>query len=193
MDASVNDGENQKEIRKNFALLVESAAENYALSAMILDGLMTISGSNRADASSLISRYQPRANSSIVKALIWQFIYDATKAYRICERTAQHLHISRDRRKDFLKKFRPLQAVRNISDHTFDPTGNPRKKNIKASTQEHNLQGLTMGVDQTSMIIVSGKILVGDIDIAILGKEVLFLVPEAGFMALANWETQQGR
>ena len=170
------------EIRSNLALAVEIASENYLLAAHMVDGYIGVVARREIFAS--VNVLLARADSTIVGALLRQFIYSSNQAYRICEQGAPHLDIDVNARRQFVREFRGLNALRNIADHTYDVAKNSRRKNQKASPQEHDTSVGVAAVDETSLIIMEEKILMGKLDLVPLGKHMLSFREVAGWASM---------
>lgn len=172
------------EIRRNLALAVEVAAENYLLAVHMLDGCIGIVA--RREIPVNLNMLLARADGTIVQALLRQFIYSSNQAYRICDQGASQLDIDINARRQFVREFRSLNALRNIADHTYDVAKNTRRKNQKASPQRHDTSVGVAAVDETSLIIMDGKILVGKVDLVPLGKHVLNFRDVAGWASMRS-------
>jgi hypothetical protein len=106
-----------------------------------------------------------RVRSRITKALALAFLFDVSRAYRICEHAAQSLKIPREERRLFLKELRPVITVRDVNEHGADPKTTSHKKS-HPRLHIHESSNLHLALTETGMIIIGDKtILMGPVNL----------------------------
>ncbi|MGJ4953210.1 hypothetical protein [Bradyrhizobium sp. HKCCYLS20291] len=164
-----------------FALLLETACEDFELAQDLIAGRLRVASASDAQTdNTVVSRKLElrslRASPRIQMALAKSFLFHARRANRVCTFNKAALNIDRADRKQFLKDTDPLTAVRDVNEHGFDGKGS-----IKPSM--HEQEGGTL--DETSMVIAGPtKILMGPLNLYDYYLAVDRMRKLAGFEAL---------
>jgi hypothetical protein len=168
MNGEMSDG-------KSFALFIETACEEFRILDSLIEGKTKIVTSDPRDF---------RTPGSIQMALARSFVFDVARAYRICEH-GRVLEGNPGERKSFLKYIKDIKLVevRGVNEHGFD-AGNAkrgRQKHSKPCTHAHDLEGVRIGIDETSLFIGKGKVLMGPLNLYDVYERVEKMRQIAGF------------
>ena len=111
-----------------FALLIETACEDFEILLNLIDGNLQVTSSPRANdaANPPPQRVILRASPRIQMALAKSFVFNARRANRVCERNKALLPLDRSERKSFLKGTAPLIPVRDVNEHGLDDSNSAK-------------------------------------------------------------------
>ncbi len=157
-------------IRTGFALMLETACEDFEILQRLIRQETTVVSSHQRD--------KFRAAFRIQMALAKSFVFHAVRARRICEHGHGSLGIDRLERTRFLKGTEGLLQVRDVNEHGFDA-------NASSKPSMHHQDGGSL--DETSMVTdTENKILMGPLNLYDM------YVPTARMRALAGFASLHG-
>jgi hypothetical protein len=144
-----------------FALMVETACEEFNVLNRLVRGEIRLVSDTTG---------MPRILMCIQMALAKSFVFHVARAYRICKSGSQFLRKYPSERKLFIKYLDSinLAGIRDVNEHGFD-SGNParggRSKDSTPSMHSHEVEGMKIAVDETSLMIFPDRILMGPINL----------------------------
>jgi hypothetical protein len=165
-----------------FALMVETACEEFNVLNRLVRGEIRLV----SDATGM-----PRILMCIQMALAKSFVFHVARAYRICKSGSQFLSKYPSERKLFIKYLDSidLAEIRDVNEHGFD-SGNParggRSKDSTPSMHPHEVEGMKIAVDETSLMIFDGKILIGAVNLYDVYPQVERMRQLAGYASLSG-------
>lgn len=153
-----------------FALLLETACESFEILDRIITRKTTVASDNQRD--------NVRDPARIQMALAKDFLFNAMRAYRVCERGAGLLELDREERKRFLRNCASIRAVRDVNEHGYEPNS--------ASAPRMHVHP-SVRTDETSLSLVGPKELVmGPLNLYDVYCHVARMRAIAGFHALSQ-------
>ena len=159
----------------DLAVLIEGACDAFEALKDTVSGTAKITGVHH--------RFLP----TVQRALAQSFIFQTTRAYRMCKHAAGKLSLPRDDRKAFLRDVQEVVSVRDVNEHGSDQSRNRGSQISRPSTHVHDEDGLTAALDETSLIFLSeDKYLMGPLNLWDIFRPVLRLKQVAGFIALGH-------
>jgi hypothetical protein len=166
------------EAKEALALQIETAAEQFAILKALVSGEFEVVTRRH-------TTLGDRAPLRIMMALAKDFLFSATRAYRICEHAPDDISIPRDERKAFLKDLRPIIGVRDVNEHGFDVHNRGRTKRSRPAMHHHESESVVL--DETSLVILSpDAILMGPLNLAEIIEPIERLRKLAGFHSLSR-------
>jgi hypothetical protein len=154
--------------RTGFALMLETACEDFEILQRLIRQETTIASSHQRD--------KFRAAIRIQMALAKSFVFYAVRARRICDHSHGLLGIDRLERTRFLKGTEGLLQVRDVNEHGFDA-------NASSKPSMHHQEGGML--DETSMVVMGDdKILMGPLNLYDMYIPVARTRGLAGFASL---------
>jgi hypothetical protein len=172
MKKPMSDGE-------KFALMVEIACEDFETLERLVRGelklVSTASGQDDTTAPDWVR--EPKAKKTVVMSLAKSFLFHVARAKRITEDSPQFLRNHAKERRLFLKYLNSigLTGVRNVNEHGFD-AGTP-----DSSPSIHVHDDGNIALDETSLSMIGGKILMGPINLRDVYPKVKQMQQIAGF------------
>ncbi len=173
--------ENQISTEKAFALLVETASEQFSvLRGLVERKFLFLEAVDDESRNGALNCF--RAAACVQMALAKEFLFNSVRAYRILEHGASELKITREQRNCFKATLATIVSTRDVNEHGFDPTKGPRGKESRPTMHHHEADSVLL--DETSLVILgSDKILMGPINLADVFKCVESMRKVAGFSA----------
>jgi hypothetical protein len=155
-----------------FALMLETACRDFEVLIALVRNDFSITAADQFLAM--------RARGAIRMALAKSLVFNAARAFRICERGAQNLNVPSDERKAFLAAMRPILDVRHVNEHGFDPRPGRRGKNSRPSMHFHHVANVIL--DEVSLnILGEQRILMGPLNLADFYAPMKHMCALAGF------------
>ncbi|GAD09168.1 hypothetical protein GFGA_1c1237 [Gluconobacter frateurii NBRC 103465] len=146
-------------LHDKLCIKLAAACEAYELMASLLSNEKLIVSSD--------GKVSRRSSSTAIVALAKQFVFEAARAYRICEHAGNKIGIDKTENRIFRTNLSNLVRSRSVNEHWTDPVG------LKDSStpQEHtfkdvklpNFYAKEMTIDDTSVVMVSGTIFFGSL------------------------------
>lgn len=168
-----------------FALMLETACEDFENLQDIVSGRLQVVVSSRNSAIPVAGGDDPRralraarASARVQMAFAKSFVFNAHRANRICEKNAAALALDRLERLRFMKATDQLAVLRDVNEHGFDGG----KNDVKPSMRFHPEGGW---MDETALVTVgSENILMGAVNLYPVYRAVDRMRVLAGFNAL---------
>lgn len=155
----------------SFALMLEKGCEAFT----VLDSLLR--GESRIFSQNI------KATPCVQMALAQSFIFYIRRAYRICK-GSKSLKIPSAEKELFLTNLADIRKIRDVNEHGFDPDG-PNKRS-KPSMHVHQVGGMKIAVDETSLVVLPGHIKVGPLNLYDAYSHAERMRRIAGFASLAT-------
>ena len=158
-----------------FALLLETACEQFEVMQAFIKGEIKITEDSTVDIRSTIKF--ARASACVRAALAKSFVANIIRARRICEYGAGFLTVGRADRKLFLKMTIGISHIRDVNEHGFDV------KDSKSRPALHFNGGGFL--DETSLDIQSAeRVLMGPLNLYDVYRTTARMRDLAGFASL---------
>jgi hypothetical protein len=176
----VLDIHNKNSIKSDFALLLETACEQYEVAEALVMRKLDITAAQESNYSGIVGR----ANSTVIMALAKEFLFNARRAYRLLDQGKGELDIDRIARKKFMETLKVIINVRDVNEHGRDKLGNNGRPAPRESLHEH-LEG-QIAVSETAMVVMNGDIFIGPLRLVEIYKQVAEMRAVAGFSSLSK-------
>lgn len=169
---------NEEKIRERLALLLEVSCEQFELARAFANREFDVSAPMGTSKTHLFRR----ANSTATMALAKEFLFNSRRALRLVEDGKGKLALDRPQRIAFINTLKPIIDIRNVNEHGFDEKSHSGKPIIRPKLHKHH-DGF-IAVDETSMVVDNGKILIGPLDLESVYNSIFKLKEIAGFSSL---------
>jgi len=138
-----------------FTLILEDACNQFEVLQGLLSGEIRVVGAHPG------SEVRITKHAGVIRmALAKSFLFNASRANRICKNNKAALAIDGQERKRFLSATKCLAAVRDVIEHGYD--GNLQSKKRRPTMHQHN----EAFVDETSLCVAGlTKILMGPLNL----------------------------
>ena len=172
--------QNEPNIHERLAMLLESACNQFeVLLKLLSDKIVILDKSQSAHifAGSL-------AKHVIEMALAKEFLFNARRVHRLVDQGKGPLGLDRKIRRNLMSTLKPIIGVRDANEHGFDEkpmSGKPIPK-----PRPHYHFGGAVSVDETSLMVIGSKILMGPLDLRQIYNAVAILRNSAGYKSLKN-------
>jgi hypothetical protein len=174
----------------SFALMLEAACQDFETLDRIVRGEIKIVLDLTATAQGPQPAWalEQRAKASVTTALAKSFLFYVARAKRICAKNSQFLRGYSEDRKFFLKYLNSigLTDVRDVNEHGFDPDSLP---DSRPSIHVHGDGNIAL--DETGVIVLDGKILLGPINLYDVYPKVKNMRDIGGFSSPSFQQARQ--
>jgi hypothetical protein len=150
MQEKISDPPSQISPAEAFALLLETACENFEILQDLVQGQLQVVTPEESKNTPVTKEDRQkafraaRAPARVQMALAKSFVFNAHRANRVCKLNKAALGLNRRERTRFFKATDPLDAVRDVNEHGFDGNGS-----VTPSLHAHE-GGM---LDETSLVI----------------------------------------